>query len=65
MKKFVMLRGKDTGMLYVYDRETYEYMVEHETLNYGRTLEFVLDHDNKETLEQMQALVNKDLLREE
>ena len=60
-----MLRGKDTGMLYVYDRETYEYMVEHETLNYGRTLEFVLDHDNKETLEQMQALVNKDLLREE
>ena len=65
MKKFVMLRGKDTGMLYVYDRETWEYMKKSTSYSHGLVFEFVLDHDNKETLEQMQALVNKDLLREE
>ena len=61
MKAFVLLRGRDSGSLYLYDRETYEYMVEHETLNYGRTLEFVLDNDDREVLEGYQKLVNKDI----
>jgi hypothetical protein len=65
MKKFVMLRGKDTGMLYLYDRDTYEYMEKHGNLGYGFVLEFVTDNDNREVLEGFQKLVNKDLMREE
>ena len=65
MKAFVLLRGRDSGSLYLYDRETYEYMVKHETLNYGRTLEFVLDHDDREVLEGFQKLVNKDIHTED
>jgi ABC-type sulfate transport system substrate-binding protein len=61
VKQFVLLRGKDSGMLYLYDRETWEYMMDSNTINYGFILEFVLDHDDPETLKQMQALVNKDI----
>lgn len=64
MKPFVLLRGK-SGLLYVYERELWEYMKDMKIQLALEILEFVTDHDDKETLEQMQALINKDLLREE
>ena len=65
MKKFVLVRGTDTGMLYLYDRVTYTYMVKHNKLQYGLVLEFVVDNDDREVLEGFQKLVNKDLMRED
>jgi len=66
VKKFVLMRGTDTGLLYLYDRETYKFMKKSKSFNYGHdVLEFVVDNDDHKELEQMQALVNKDLLREE
>jgi hypothetical protein len=65
VKAFVLLRGRDSGSLYLYDRATYEYMEKHDNLGHGFVLEFVLDHDDKETLAQMQALVNKDIHTED
>jgi hypothetical protein len=65
VKAFVLLRGKDTGTLYLYDRETYEYFKKHKTLGYGIVLEFVLDHDDREVLERFQKLVNKDIETED
>ena len=62
MKPFVLLRG-ESGLLYVYERELWEYMKDMKTPQ--STLEFVTDHDDVEALGQMQALVNKDLMREE
>ena len=64
MKAFVLLRGK-SGLLYVYERELWEYMKDMKIQLALEILEFVTDHDDKETLEQMQALINKDLLRED
>jgi hypothetical protein len=61
VKKFVLLRGIDSGTLYLYDRETYTYMGKHKNLNHGFVLEFVLDHDDREVLEGFQKLVNKDI----
>lgn len=57
MKAFVLLRG-ESGMLYMYGRALWEYMMETNSKN---GLEFVLDHDDPETLRQMQTLVNKDI----
>ena len=57
MKAFVLLRGKSTEMLFLYNRETYEYMMKHG----NPVLEFVIDHDDPEVLKQMQKLVNKDI----
>ena len=65
MKKFVLLRGKDSGMLYLYNRDTYAFMEKHDNLGHGFVLEFVVDSDDRETLAQMQALVNKDIDVEE
>ena len=65
MKKFILLRGKDSGMLYLYNRDTYAFMEKHNNLGYGFVLEFVTDNDNREVLEGFQKLVNKDLMREE
>jgi hypothetical protein len=65
VKKFVLLRGRDSGSLYLYDQETYAYMVKHDRLRYGLTLEFVLDSDDREVLEGFQRLVNKDIEVEE
>ena len=66
MKKFVLVRGKDTGLLYLYDRETYKFMKKSKNFNYGHdVLEFVVDNDDSEVLRQMQALVNKDIQVEE
>lgn len=64
MKAFVLLRG-ESGLLYVYERELWEYMrgVKHQPQ--PLILEFVTDHDDIETLRQMQALVNNDLKMEE
>ena len=61
MKKFVLLRGRDSGSLYLYDRETYEFMVKSNNLGGILPLEFVLDHDDREVLEGYQKLVNKDI----
>lgn len=61
MKKFVLLRGTDSGSLYLYDRETYAYMEKHNKLGHGFVLEFVLDHDNREVLEAYQKMVNPDI----
>ena len=57
MKKFVLLRG-ESGMLYLYGRALWEHMLDTNSKN---GLEFVLDHDDRKTLAQMQALVNKDI----
>lgn len=61
MKAFVLLRGRDSGSLYLYDRETYKFMVKNKNLNHGFVLEFVLDHDDREVLEGYQKLVNIDI----
>ena len=65
MKKFVLLRGRGSGSLYLYDRETYEFMERSDTLKHEPMLEFVTDNDDREVLKQMQALVNKDIKVEE
>ena len=62
MKPFVLLRG-ESGLLYVYERELWEYMKGMKT--YPSILEFVTDHDDVEALRQMQALVNNDLKTED
>ena len=61
MKKFVLLRGRDSGSLYLYDRATYKFMLRYDTDSYGLILEFVLDSDDREVLEGFQKLVNKDI----
>jgi hypothetical protein len=61
VKKFVLLRGRDSGSLYLYDRKTWEFMLKHDNLKHGLVLEFVLDHDDREVLEGFQKLVNKDI----
>ena len=61
MKKFVLLRGKDSGSLYLYGRALWEYMLDTNSKN---GLEFVLDHDDREVLEGYQKLVNKDIHEE-
>jgi hypothetical protein len=60
VKKFVLLRGK-SGMLYVYGRALWEYMLDTNSKN---ELEFVLDHDDREVLEGYQKLVNHDIHEE-
>lgn len=61
MKKFVLLRGKESGVLYLYGRKTYEFMLKNKSLGYGLALEFVLDHDDQEVLEGYQKLVNPEI----
>lgn len=56
MKKFVLVRGP-SGVLYLYDRKTFEYMQNRNNPQF----EFVTDNDDPEVLKQMQALVNKDI----
>lgn len=58
MKKFVLVRG-ESGILYLYKRETWEWMSA-PAINTDE-LEFVTDNDDPEVLKQMQALVNKDM----
>jgi hypothetical protein len=59
VKKFVLLRGKKSEILYLYEREVYEHMLWNKNL--GDTLEFVTDNDDSEVLRQMQALVNPEI----
>jgi hypothetical protein len=62
VKAFVLLRGRDSGSLYLYDRETYKFMKKSKSFNYGHdVLEFVVDNDDREVLEGYQKLVNKDI----
>jgi hypothetical protein len=60
VKAFVLVRGK-SGRLYLYDRGTWFYMERSKRHEYT----FVVDHDNYKVLEQMQALVNKDIQTED
>ena len=59
MKKFVLLRGVDSRMLYLYPRETWESMKKSKSRGYG--FEFVTENDDPEVLEGYQKLVNKDM----
>jgi len=61
MKQFVLLRGKESGALYLYDRKTFEFMLENKSLGHGLVLEFLLDSDDKEVLEGYQKLVNPEI----
>ena len=61
MKRFMLIRGVSSGMLYLYDRELWEFMVDSNSDTYERTFEFVLDGDDKQELVRMQTLVNKDI----
>jgi hypothetical protein len=61
VKKFVLLRGKESGALYLYDRKTYEFMVENKSLGYGLVLEFLLESDDQKVLEGYQKLVNPEI----
>lgn len=69
MKKFVLLRGsgsRGSGLLYLHDRETYEFMEANKTLKDGYIdLEFVTDSDDRALLEMYQRLVNDDLLKKD
>lgn len=57
LKAFVLVRG-ESGRLYLYDREVWEFM---EKNNRHHGFEFIVDSDDPEVLKQMQALVNKDI----
>ena len=61
MKAFVLVRGKGSGSLYLYNRETYEYMMKHN----NPVVEFVTDNDDPEVLRGYQKLVNKDIETED
>ena len=57
MKQFLLVRG-ESGRLYLYNREVWQYMAERDN-----TYKFavVTENDDPEVLKQMQALVNKDI----
>lgn len=59
MKDFVLVRGNESGTLFLYERELWEFMLGNKNL--GDMFEFVTDNDDVEVLRQMQALVNKDI----
>ena len=60
MKKFLLVRG-ESGRMYLYNREVWQYMAERDN-----THKFVVvtENDDPEVLKQMQALVNKDIHEE-
>ena len=58
MKKFVLLRGKESGRLYLYPMETWEFIQRN---SQNHELQFVTDNDDPEVLKQMQALVNPEI----
>ena len=57
MKAFVLVRGKGTEMLFLYDRVTWSWVKRSKQREYT----FVVDHDDPKVLKQMQKLVNKDI----
>ncbi len=61
MKEFVLLRGKESGALYLYDRKTYKFMIQNKSLGHGLVLEFLLESDDREVLEGYQKLVNPEI----
>lgn len=63
MKRYVLVRGSTTGLLYLYGRDLWQYMTDKTSKH--PMYEFVVDNDDSEVLRQMQALVNKDLKTEE
>jgi hypothetical protein len=58
LKAFVLVRG-ESGRLYLYDRETWDYMGGNKFNT--PAFDFVVDSDDPEELTRMQALVNKDI----
>jgi len=57
MKAFVLVRG-ESGLLFVMSREAWKYI---ETNEVPTDFTFVADSNDLTMLEQMQALVNKDI----
>jgi hypothetical protein len=57
LKAFLLVRG-ESGRLYLYNREVWQYMAERDT-TYKYTL--VTDNDDIEVLKGYQKLVNKDI----
>ena len=53
----MLVRG-ESGRLYLYNREVWEYMTERDTIH---KFVVVADNDDPEVLKLMQALVNKDM----
>jgi hypothetical protein len=60
VKKFVLARGRESGTLYLYTQDVWEYVVK----SLDPSLEFVTDNDDPEVLKQFQKVVNDDLYRE-
>lgn len=58
LTRFVLARGEETGVLYLYHREVWDNLR-------GKTLfAVVAESDDAEELKNMQKLVNKDFLKE-
>ena len=57
MKTFLLVRA-ESGRVYLYNRETWEYMAKRDN-TYMYTL--VAEHDDPEILKGFQKLVNKDI----
>jgi hypothetical protein len=55
MKAFVLVRGKNTKRLYVFERATWGYMDKKLHHQY----EFVADNDDQQVLKQMKSLANE------
>jgi len=58
LKAFVLVRGVETGRLYLYNREVWQYMTERDTIH---KFVFVAENDDIEVLKGYQKLVNKDI----
>ena len=61
MKAFVLVRGVETGRLYLYGQAAWEHMMKGNEGSNKIMLEFVMDSDDREVLEGYQKLVNKDI----
>jgi len=59
VKKFVLVRG-DSGRLYLYNLETYEYMMK----CIDPRLEFVVDSDDPKELKRFQYIANNNKPKE-
>lgn len=57
MKAFVLVRG-ESGRLYLYNREIWQYMVERDS---NHKFVFVAENDDHEVIKGYQKLVNKDI----
>ena len=58
--RYVLARG-ESGLLYLYEKRTWEYLQRDKTFADTHILTEVAEGDDPELLRQMQSLVNKDL----